>query len=130
MSKQPLEQLGKLQRRVVEAVWDLGEATVRQVWERICPKKDLSYTTILAAMQRLEKSGWLRHRLEGKSNVYIPTRTRKQAGIGSIRKLAQRIYDGNALLMFRHLVEEGDLSDEQLQELQKIISRKRKERKK
>jgi BlaI family penicillinase repressor len=130
MSKQPLEQLGKLQRRVVEAVWDIGEATVRQVWERICPKKDLSYTTILAAMQRLEKSGWLRHRLEGKSNVYIPTRTREQAGIGSIRKLAQRIYEGNALLMFRHLVEEGDLSDEQLQELQKIISRKRKERKK
>jgi BlaI family penicillinase repressor len=130
MSKQPLDQLGKLQRRVVEAVWDIGEATVRQVWERICPKKNLSYTTILAAMQRLEKSGWLRHRLEGKSNVYIPTRTREQAGIGSIRKLAHRIYDGNALLMFRHLVEEGDLSDEQLQELQKIISRKRKERKK
>ena len=66
MSKQPLDQLGKLQREVVEAVWDLGEATVRQVWERICPKKDLAYTTILAAMQRLERSGWLRHRVEGK----------------------------------------------------------------
>jgi predicted transcriptional regulator len=130
MSKQPLDQLGKLQRAVVEAIWDLGEATVRQVWERICPKKDLSYTTILAAMQRLERSGWLRHRVEGKSNVYIPTRTRKQAGISSIRKLAQHVYDGNALLMFRHLVEEGDLTDEQLQELQKIISKKRKERRK
>jgi len=130
MSKQPLDQLGKLQRAVVEAIWDLGEATVRQVWERICPKKDLSYTTILAAMQRLERSGWLRHRVEGKSNVYIPTRTRKQAGVSSIRKLAQRVYDGNALLMFRHLVEEGDLTDEQLQELQKIISKKRKERRK
>ena len=130
MSKQPLDQLGKLQRRVVEATWDFGEATVRQVWERICPKKDLSYTTILAAMQRLERSGWLRHRVEGKSNVYIPTRTRKQAGISSIHKLAQRVYDGIALLMLRHLVEEGDLSDEQLQELQKVISKKRKERRK
>ena len=130
MSKQPLDQLGKLQRKVVETIWDFGEATVRQVWERICPKKDLSYTTILTAMQRLERSGWLRHRVEGKSNVYIPTRTRKQAGISSIHKLAQRVYDGNALLMFRHLVEEGDLSDEQLQELQKVISKKRKERRK
>jgi len=130
MSKQPLDQLGKLQRRVVEAVWDMGEATVRQVWEGICPKKDLSYTTILAAMQRLEKSGWFRHRVEGKSNVYVPTRTREQAGISSIRKLAQRIYDDNALLMFRHLVEEGELSDGQLEKLQKIITKKRKERKK
>ena len=128
MSKQPLDQLGKLQREVVEAVWELGEATVRQVWERICPKKDLAYTTILAAMQRLERSGWLRHRIEGRSNVYVPTRTRQQAGLSSIHKLAQRIYDGNALLMFRHLVEEGDLSDAELQELQKVISKKRKER--
>ena len=128
MSKQPLDQLGKLQRKVVEAVWELGEATVRQVWERICPKKDLAYTTILAAMQRLERSGWLRHRIEGKSNVYVPTRTRQQAGLSSIHKLAQRVYDGNALLMFRHLVEEGDLSDAELQELQKVISKKRKER--
>jgi BlaI family penicillinase repressor len=130
MSKQPLDQLGTLQRRVVEAVWDLGEASVRQVWERICPEKDLSYTTVLAAMQRLEKSGWFRHRVEGKSNIYIPIRTRAQAGISSIHKLAQRIYDGNALLMFRHLVEEGDLSDEELQELQSVISEKRKERRK
>ena len=128
MSKQPLDQLGKLQREVVEAVWELGEATVRQVWERICPKKDLAYTTILAAMQRLERSGWLRHRVEGKSNVYVPTRTRQQAGLSSIHKLAQRIYDGNALLMFRHLVEEGDLSDAELQELQKVITKKRKEK--
>ncbi len=128
MSKQPLDQLGKLQREVVEAVWELGEATVRQVWERICPKKDLAYTTILAAMQRLERSGWLRHRIEGGSNVYVPTRTRQQAGLSSIHKLAQRIYDGNALLMFRHLVEEGDLSDAELQELQKVITKKRKEK--
>jgi hypothetical protein len=38
------------------------------------------------------------------------------------------MFDGNALLMFRHLVEEGELSDEELQELQKLIGKKRKER--
>ena len=130
MSKQSLDRLGKLQRAVVEAVWEMGEATVRQVWERLCPKKEVSYTTILAAMQRLEKSGWLRHRLEGKSNVYAPTRTREQAGLSSTRTFIKRMFDGNALLMFRHLVEEGELSDEELQELQRLIGRKRKERQK
>ncbi len=130
MSKQPLDRLGKLQRAVVETVWEMGEATVRQVWERLCPKKEVSYTTILAAMQRLEKSGWLRHRLQGKSNVYAPTRTRQQAGVSSTRTFIKRMFDGNALLMFRHLVEEGGLSDEELQELQKLIGRKRKERQK
>ena len=128
MSRQPMDRLGKLQRAVVEAVWELGEATVRQIWERLCPEKEVSYTTILAAMQRLEKSGWLRHRAEGKSNVYLPTRTREQAGASSVRTFVQGMFGGNALLMFRHLVEEGELSDQELQELQRLIDKKRKER--
>ena len=129
MSRQPMDRLGKLQRAVVETVWEMGEATVRQVWERFCAEqKEVSYTTILAAMQRLEKSGWLRHRAEGKTNVYRPTRTREQAGLNSVRTFVQRMFDGNALLMFRHLVEEGELSDEELQELQRLIDKKRKER--
>jgi predicted transcriptional regulator len=129
MSKQPMDRLGKLQRAVVEVVWDMGEATVRQVWERLCPDKEVSYTTILAALQRLEKSGWLRHRAEGKSNIYLPTRTREQAGASSVRTFVQGMFGGNALLMFRHLVEEGELSDQELQELQKLIDKRRKERK-
>ncbi len=129
MSKQPMDRLGKLQRAVMEVVWELGEATVRQVWERLSPDKEVSYTTILAAMQRLEKSGWLRHRAEGKSNVYLPTRTREQAGASSVRTFVQGMFGGSALLMFRHLVEEGELSDQELQELQRLIDKKRKERK-
>jgi predicted transcriptional regulator len=123
-----MDRLGKLQRAVVEVVWELGEATVRQVWERLCPDKEVSYTTILAAMQRLERSGWLRHRAEGKSNVYLPTRTREQAGASSVRTFVQGMFGGSALLMFRHLVEEGELSDQELQELQRLIDKKRKER--
>jgi BlaI family penicillinase repressor len=128
MSRQPMDRLGKLQRAVVEAVWEMGEATVRQVWDRLCPEKEVSYTTILAAMQRLEKSGWLRHRAEGKTNIYRPTRTREQAGASSIRTFVQGMFGGSALLMFRHLVEEGELSDKELQELQRLIDKKRKER--
>ena len=80
-------------------------------------------------MQRLEQAGWLKHRTEGNKNVYLPTRTRAQAGAGSVRKFVQRMFDGNALLLFRQLVEEGELNDDELRELQQLINAKRKERK-
>ena len=130
MSRKSLDHFGQLQRAVIEVVWELGEATVRQVWERLCRRKDLAYTTVLTAMQRLEKNGWLRHRVDGKKHVYLPTKTREQAGAGSVRRFVQRMFDGNALLLFRQLVEEGGLSDKELQELQKLINQKRKEREK
>ena len=130
MSKKSLDHFGELQRAVIEVVWELGEASVRQVWKRLCRKKELAYTTVLTSMQRLERAGWLRHRVEGTKNIYLPTRTRAQAGAKSVRKFVQRMFNGNALVLFRQLVEQGELSDQELQELQKLINEKRKEKRK
>jgi BlaI family penicillinase repressor len=128
MGRKSLDHFGELQRAVIDVVWELGEASVRQVWKRLCRKKELAYTTVLTAMQRLERAGWLKHRVEGKKHVYLPTRTRAQAGAGSVRKFVQRMFDGNAVMLFRQLVEEGELSDDELEELQHLINKKREER--
>ena len=129
MSGKLLDDLGKLQRSVIEVVWELGEASVHQVREELNHKKKLAYTTVLTAMQKLEKAGWLRHRTEGKVYIYAPTRTREQAGANSVRKFLDRIFDGDALLMFQHLMRQSKLSDKELQELRKMIDEKRKEMK-
>jgi BlaI family penicillinase repressor len=130
MSRKSLDHFGQLQRAVIEVVWELGEATVRQVWTRLCRRKELAYTTVLTALQRLERDGWLRHRVDGRKHIYLPTRTREQAGAGSVRKFVQRMFNGSALVLFRQLVEEGKLSDQELRELQQLINQKRKEREK
>ncbi|MHC4749569.1 MAG: BlaI/MecI/CopY family transcriptional regulator [Planctomycetota bacterium] len=128
MSGKLLDDLGQLQRAVIEVVWELGEASVHQVRKELSRKKKLAYTTILTAMQKLEKAGWLQHRTEGKVYIYAPTRTRKEAGEKSVRKFLERMFDGDALLMFQHLMRQSKLSDEELRELRKIIDEKRKER--
>jgi predicted transcriptional regulator len=130
MSGKLLDDLGRLQRAVIEVVWEMGEASVHQVREKLSRKKKPAYTTVLTAMQKLEKAGWLRHRAEGKVYVYTPTRSREEAGVNSVRKFLDRIYDGNALLMFQHLMRQDKLSDAELGELRKMIDEKRKERKK
>lgn len=130
MVKKSLGDLGELQRSVIEVVWELGEASVHQVRERLGRKKKLAYTTILTAMQKLEKSDWLRHRSEGKVYIYTPVKTREEAGAGSVRKFVERIFDGDAVSMFQHLMRDSKLSDEELIELRKMIDKKRKEIKK
>ena len=127
MSDKLLDDLGELQRAVIEVVWELGETSVHQVRKQLALKKKLAYTTVLTALQKLEKAGWLRHRNEGKTYIYLPTRTREEAGASSVRKLLERIFDGNALLMFQHLMRQSKLSDEELKELRKMIDEKRRE---
>ncbi|MHC4168749.1 MAG: BlaI/MecI/CopY family transcriptional regulator [Planctomycetota bacterium] len=130
MSGKLLDDLGELQRAVIEVVWERGEASVHQVRAKLSRRKKLAYTTVLTAMQKLEKAGWLRHRSEGKVYIYAPTRTREEAGARSVRKFLDRIFDGDALLMFQHLMRQDKLSDAELKELRKMIDDKRKESKK
>ncbi|MBN1360178.1 MAG: BlaI/MecI/CopY family transcriptional regulator [Sedimentisphaerales bacterium] len=130
MSRTSLDSLGELQRAVMEVVWKRGEASVHDVRERLSRQKELAYTTILTTLQKLEKAGWLSHRSEGKSYIYVPTRSREQAGAGSVRRFLKQVFEGDAVAMFQHLIRESDLSEEDLGEVRKMIEEKRKEMRK
>lgn len=130
MSRIAIDNLGQLQRAVMEVVWERGEASVHEVRDQLGRQKQLAYTTILTTMQKLEKTGWLGHRSEGKSYVYFPTRSREQAGAGSVKRFLKRVFDGDAVAMFQHLIREGDLSEDDLSEVRKMIEDKRKEMRK
>ena len=128
MTGKSFENLGDLQRAVIEAVWELGEASVHQVREQLGRRKSCAYTTVLTALQKLEKAGWLKHRAEGKSYVYLPTKSREEAGAKSVQRFLKRAFDGNAAAMFQHLIRQGNLTDHELVELRTMIDNKRKER--
>jgi predicted transcriptional regulator len=127
MQRKSVDDLGELQRAVLETIWDLGEANVHQVREQLARKKNLAYTTILTALQKLEKAGWLDHRAEGKTYVYFAIASREQAGAGSVQGLLKRVFAGDAMAMFQHLIRESKLSDDELAELKRLIEEKEKQ---
>ncbi len=127
MARKSIDHLGSLQKAVMETVWEQDEATVQHVLERLSRTKPLAYTTVLSAMQKLEKAGWLKHREEGRTYVYQPTRSREEEGKNSLRKFVDRVFDGDALLLFQHLLEDHDLSAADLAALKKMIDQRRKE---
>lgn len=128
MDRQSLDNLGELQRAVMEIVWRRGEASVHDVLKELSRRRKPAYTTVLTVLQKLEKAGWLAHRNEGKSYIYMPTASREEAGAGSVRGFLKRVFEGDAVAMFQHLIRESDLSDEELGELRALIDEKRKER--
>ena len=128
MARKSIDALGELQKAVMEAVWELGEASVGQVRERLGRHPEPAYTTILSVMQKLEKAGWLTHRAEGRSYTYLPVRSREEAGATSLRTFVERVFRGDRLLLFQHLLEDEDLSDDDLKALKTMIDRRRKEK--
>jgi BlaI family transcriptional regulator, penicillinase repressor len=128
MSRRSLDDLGDLQKAVMEAVWGSGEATVQKVRDRLRRDPPPAYTTVLSVMQKLEKAGWLTHRAEGRTYVYRAVRSREEVGSSSLRSFLDRVFQGDALRLFQHLIDDQDLSDHELAALRKMIDARRKER--
>jgi len=127
-SSKSLDSLGELQAAVMEAVWQVGEATVQQVRDELAKSKSLAYTTVLSALQKLEKAGWLDHRSDARTYIYFPRQSRQQAAGSALAQFTKRIFRGDPLLLFEHLLEDEQLADADLAELRKNIDRHRKER--
>ena len=127
MNKESVDQLGSLQRAVMEIVWDSGEATVHQVVGQFRRRKKPAYTTILTVLRKLEKGGWLRHRAEGRVYVYAPTCTREELGARSIRRTVQQLFRGDLRACMQYLIDGHDLSQDDLRELRRMIDQRRRQ---
>ncbi len=127
MARKSLDELGQLQRTVMEAVWKMGEATVGEVRERLARRKELAYTTVLSVMQKLERAGWLKHESKGRAYVYSATRSRSHEGTRSLRRLLDAVFGGDPKELFQHLLEDDKLGREDLAELKSLIDRRREE---
>jgi predicted transcriptional regulator len=122
MPIKPFDQLGELQRTVLEVIWDEGEATVQDVVDLLAATRPLAYTTILTT---LEKAGWVRHSARGRAFVYRPTRSRDRAGATSLRSFIDRVFAGDASLLFQALIDDRRLDDAELKRLRAMIDAKR-----
>ena len=57
MKKKALTPLGETEMEVLQHVWQLRQATVAQVHERILISRKVAYTTIMTVMKKLSDKG-------------------------------------------------------------------------
>jgi predicted transcriptional regulator len=76
----PPPELHALEAEVMEAAWELGEASVREVMETLtgAGSKPRAYTTYMTILARLHGKGLLDRRREGKTDYYRPVHTRAE----------------------------------------------------
>ncbi|MBN1591009.1 MAG: BlaI/MecI/CopY family transcriptional regulator [Pirellulales bacterium] len=110
----------------LKVLWDSGEATVRQIAERISSEgATLAYTTVLSLLQVMEQKGLVGHRQDGKAYVYFAQVQRDS----TFRKLAgwflERVFDGAVDEYLVHALRASRPSATELDQLQKMIDEAR-----
>ncbi len=109
----------------MKVVWSLGRATVRDVYEDLLAQRKIAYTTVLTMMNVLERKGHLRKQAEGRSFRYRPARPRRQVVASMVRDFVKRVFGGSAQPLLVHLLEERQLTAEELDQITRRIRGKR-----
>jgi predicted transcriptional regulator len=84
--------LGPLEQEILDILWQLGEATVKEIHERILadPDRELTYSSVTTVLNRLTKKGWLACQRQGKAFLWTPKVTAEQANaVKSYEQLQQ-----------------------------------------
>lgn len=102
--------LTKLEMEIMEAVWALGSASVREIQEHLPEQKRPAYTTVQTIIYRLEEKGAVRRvKKIGNAHIFEAVITRKAAHTRLINDLLH-VFGGSPRLLMAQLVETGQLT--------------------
>jgi BlaI family transcriptional regulator, penicillinase repressor len=117
----PHDTLTARELAIMKVIWEMPNATVRDVHEVLARERPVAYTTVMTLMNILEHKGYLRRRKVERAYVYRATRRRTQVLRALVREFVDRVFDGTPQPLRVHLIEEQPLSGEERRELQRLI---------
>jgi BlaI family transcriptional regulator, penicillinase repressor len=124
MTRKQTIKLTRFEMEIMDALWDLGSASIREIHDRLPERKRPAYTTVQTIIRRLEEKGAVRQtRQIGNAHIFEPVVTREAAHRRLIDELLD-LFGGSARPLMAHLAEAGKLSLEDLRELESILAQK------
>ena len=112
--------LGNLQLRIMQVLWNEGEATVAEVQKRL-EGEPLAYTTVATMLRKMEDRRLITHREEGRRFIYEPAVREEDVARSMAGDLVDRLFSGSLADAVSHLIESRDVSRHELAELQALI---------
>jgi predicted transcriptional regulator len=94
----PAGSLTAAQHEILDVVWNTKKsgATVTEIWHAIGVRREVTRTTVLNQVDRLEKRGWLRRQEHSDGIRYVATRTREQAAKALVEEFVDSFFAGSA----------------------------------
>jgi BlaI family penicillinase repressor len=112
--------LSDQQFQVVQAVTRRGEASVKDVQNELDHLK-LAHTTVATVMSRLEKKGVLVSIIEGRERMYRCLVDEQLIRQSMVNSLISTLFKGDSKALMAHLVHEGEIDSNELDELKAMI---------
>ena len=123
MARHKTPTLTEAELRLMKIVWEHDQATVNDVLAALSTGKSLAYNTILTTMRILEQKGYLRREKIGRSHVYRPLVSQRQARTKAMQQMVSSFFDGSPEQLMLSVLENERLTPEEIARLKKMIGK-------
>ena len=109
--------------RLMECLWAKSPRTGREAVEYMQEREGWSRSTTLTLLRRMTEKGILRCDEKGEVREYFPELKREDAVQRETRSFLNRVYRGSVGLLVSSMVEEQELSQEEIDQLYAVLKR-------
>lgn len=118
-----MEELTKTEERIMQILWKLEKAFVKDIIQELDEEPKPPYNTISSVVRLLEKKGYVGYKAYGKTYEYYPVIKKEEYAKASFSKLFSGYFDNSPAHLLSFMVKEENLSPSDIKELQELISK-------
>lgn len=108
---------------ILDVLWSLGPATVRDVHEHLKRRDEIGYTTVLKLLQNMFEKGLVLRQDAQRSHIYSAAYKRVDVVRRITRGFVDRVFSGSRSELVLHALREERLSPEEIAEIQSALDR-------
>ncbi|MDF2156837.1 BlaI/MecI/CopY family transcriptional regulator [Algoriphagus sp. CAU 1675] len=106
---------------ILSLLWEMNEATVRQIHERLSETKETGYTTTLKIMQIMHTKGMVTRDDKNRTHIYRPATNQKETQRSLIKNLMTSAFGGSAKSLVMQALGQEKPSREELDEIRAFL---------
>jgi BlaI family penicillinase repressor len=107
---------------IMSVLWKRKTATVGEIRDDL--SDDLAYATVQTMLRVLEGKGYVDHVQDGRAFRFRPLVARDDLADTMIGRLVAKVYHGSRELLVTRLIEDEDISADELRRIKKILQRR------
>lgn len=108
--------------KILQILWDQGPCSVREVHEKISENKEAGYTTTLKLMQIMAEKGHVDRDTSSRTHIYNAVVSENEAKTDLVSSFIRSTFKGSAKSLVLQALGNSETSQEDLDEIKKLIS--------
>jgi predicted transcriptional regulator len=109
----------------MEVVWRKASCTSEEVRVALAGRHPMKESTVRTVLKRLEEKGYVRHRVDGRTNVYSGMEPPQKVAAGAVRQIIERFCGGSVEQLLVGMVANDVVDERELERLAQRIARRK-----